>query len=191
MNRQRILFVTHCLLNPSAKVSRNDPSSGKEEEAFRRDFFRYCSDQGIGLIQLPCPEFTLYGPNRWGHTKQQFNHPFFREHARQILQPYVQQMLAYLQPGEEPKFKVLGVIGVEASPSCGVSRTCSGDWGGEFSRREDLEETLAKIQSVPESGVFMEVLQEMMKAKDIVLPVIGLDPNDKEALYDLLRSGME
>lgn len=55
-------------------------------------------EQGIQLVQLPCPEFTLYGPKRWGHTREQFDNPFFREHCRKILSPVLTQMKAYMGP---------------------------------------------------------------------------------------------
>ena len=84
MEQQKIVFVSHCALNTAAKVQRS-AQEGEQEEKLRREFLHWVVDQGIQLIQLPCPEFTLYGASRWGHVKEQFDNPFFRDHCRKIL----------------------------------------------------------------------------------------------------------
>lgn len=76
MEQQKIVFVSHCALNTAAKVQRS-AQEGEQEEKLRREFLHRVVDQGIQLIQLPCPEFTLYGASRWGHVKEQFDNPFF------------------------------------------------------------------------------------------------------------------
>ncbi len=68
MEQQKIVFVSHCALNTAAKVQRS-AQEGEQEEKLRREFLHRVVDQGIQLIQLPCPEFTLYGASRWGHVK--------------------------------------------------------------------------------------------------------------------------
>ena len=93
MEQQKIVFVSHCALNTAAKVQRS-AQEGEQEEKLRREFLHWVVDQGIQLIQLPCPEFTFYGASRWGHVKEQFDNPFFRDHCRKILQPVIQQMKA-------------------------------------------------------------------------------------------------
>ena len=184
MEQQPVLFVSHCILNTAAKVQRAIPTSQTAEERERLFFLRSALELGVQLIQLPCPEFTLYGASRWGHTREQFDNPFFRDHCRHILAPILQQMRAYLQ--EREKFRVLGVVGIEGSPSCGVGRTCSGPWGGEFSGRGDLPQVLAQVDSRPGPGILMEVLREMMDESAIHVPVVGLDGRDPRALRALL-----
>ena len=95
---KQILLVSHCLLNTASKVKGFKEEAMEKEEALRRQFLHAAIDHGVHLIQLPCPEFTLYGPKRWGHTREQFDHPFFREHCRKILSPVLTQMKAYMGP---------------------------------------------------------------------------------------------
>ena len=125
MEQQKIVFVSHCALNTAAKVQRS-AQEGEQEEKLRREFLHRVVDQGIQLIQLPCPEFTLYGASRWGHVKEQFDNPFFRDHCRKILQPIIQQMKGYLQPREQEKFQVLGVVGITTTyhSYSGMSAVC-------------------------------------------------------------------
>ena len=58
--------VSHCILNTAAKVVLYDEAEIKAEEALRRRFVGRALELGVQLVQLPCPEFTLYGAQRWG-----------------------------------------------------------------------------------------------------------------------------
>ena len=73
------------------------------------------------------------------------------------------------------------------SPSCGVKFTCSAPWGGEFSSHNDLPQLLRDVRCVPERGVLMEVLSQMMQEEGIDLPMVGLDAEAPQPLYDLLE----
>ena len=145
-------------------------------------------EKNVQIIQLPCPEFTLYGASRWGHVKEQFDNIFFRDHCRHILAPFIQQMRAYLQPREQHKFRVRGIVGINGSPSCGVDFTCSAPWGGEFSGRSNITEVLGQVTCFPEHGVLMDVLCQMMQEEGISLPLVGLDARNPQPLFDLLEA---
>lgn len=74
---QKIIFAAHCLLNTAAKVVLYEKEDMAAEETLRRRFLSKAVNCGIQLVQLPCPEFTLYGACRWGHVSNQFDNPFF------------------------------------------------------------------------------------------------------------------
>lgn len=82
---QKIIFTAHCLLNTAAKVVLYEKEDMAAEETLRRRFLSKAVNCGIQLVQLPCPEFTLYGACRWGHVSNQFDNPFFRNHCRELL----------------------------------------------------------------------------------------------------------
>ena len=84
---KKIVFVAHCLLNTASKVDLYDKEEIESEEKLRREFLSKAIEKGIQIIQLPCPEFTLYGTCRWGHVSNQFDNPFFRNHCKKILEP--------------------------------------------------------------------------------------------------------
>jgi len=181
---QKILYVAHCLLNTASKVAREPREGARQEEELRVAVLKKALERGVQLIQLPCPEFTLYGARRWGHVYEQFDNTFFRTHSRTILAPIIQEMQEYLTHPE--RVEVLGVIGIDGSPSCGVSHTCRGCWGGELSRRDDLQEVIRTVHLVEQSGVFMEVLQELLREAEIDLPVVGLYAPERERVLSLL-----
>lgn len=162
---QKIAFVSHCILNTASKVVMYTQEEMDAEENLRKKFMRKVIDNGVQLIQLPCPEFTLYGAKRWGHVSDQFDNVFFRSHCRKILAPIIDQLKEYL--ANEDRFEILGFVGIDGSPSCGVDYTCRADWYGSFEGRKDLEETLAGCRLEKGSGVLMAVLMEMLKEEQL------------------------
>ncbi|GAA6493224.1 MAG TPA: DUF523 domain-containing protein [Candidatus Bariatricus faecipullorum] len=162
---KKIAFVSHCILNTASKVVLYNQEEIQAEEDLRRKFMHKVIDSGVQLIQLPCPEFTLYGPRRWGHVSNQFDNVFFRDHCRKILTPVIQQLKEYL--ANEDMFEVVGFIGVDGSPSCGVDYTCYADWYGSFDGRSGLDETLASCRLGKGPGVLMAVLKEMLEEEGL------------------------
>ena len=79
---KKIIFVSHCILNTASKVVLYNQTDMDAEENLRKKFMHKAIDQEVQIIQLPCPEFTLYGPKRWGHVSNQFDNTFFRDHCR-------------------------------------------------------------------------------------------------------------
>ena len=157
---KKIIFVAHCILNTASKVVLFDEEEVIAEESLRKKFLNLAIEHDIQLIQLPCPEFTLYGAKRWGHVSNQFDNIFFRSHCKKVLRPVVEQLQEYLANGSS--FEVLGIVGIDGSPSCGVDYTCYGDWYGAFSGRQDLDETLADCHLEKSPGIFISVLKEML-----------------------------
>lgn len=74
---KKIIFVSHCILNTASKVVLYNQTDMDAEENLRKKFMHKAIDQEVQIIQLPCPEFTLYGPKRWGHVSNQFDNTFF------------------------------------------------------------------------------------------------------------------
>ena len=122
---KNLLIVSHCILNNAAKVEQ-DEAELAEEYKIREELMQLILKKDVQLLQLPCPEFIMYGSQRWGHVKNQFQHPFYMEQCRKILEPVLLQLQEYAQHVE--KFHVLGIVSVEGSPNCGYHLTCEGEW---------------------------------------------------------------
>lgn len=172
MDKIKVIFVSHCILNLGSKVTYREKNIFNGEEISRRKLIDAALDNNVCIVQLPCPEFNLYGANRWGSTKEQFDNPFFKDSSRKMLEPYILQIQEYLH--KKNKYEILGIVGVDGSPSCGVNFTCSGEWGGEINKRSDLTEVIKTIHRVKEKGVFMETLESMLKEKDIFIPILTM-----------------
>lgn len=168
-----LLIISHCILNTASKVAMDEQEL--EEEYEKKDrLIRCVMENNIQLIQLPCPEFIIYGSRRWGHVKEQFMHPHYYKECKKMLHPILLQMKEYLNYPEE--YQIIGIVSVEGSPSCGYRTTCSGKWGGELSG--DVNE-IKKMQNtckpVDGLGVFMEILEEELKVRDMAIPILTME----------------
>ena len=154
MNRgKKIVLVSHCVLNQNSVVK----PYGRKAEDFK-DLLMKLIEENIGIIQLPCPEISLYGLKRWGHVKDQFETPHFRKQSKLMIENILDNLIEYKSNG----YEILGVIGIKGSPSCGISTTCRGDWNGSIGSGGDLGEKLKSLREVSEAGVFMEVLKKSL-----------------------------
>ncbi len=168
----KILVVSHCILNTASKVVSYNKEEIREETLNRKKLMNYVLDNNIQLLQLPCPEFVMYGASRWGHVKDQFNHPFFRKQCRDMLEPIIMQLREYASFPE--RFQVLAILAIDGSPSCGNNLTCKGEWGGEFSGCPDFESKVKGLYMAKESGVFMEELKLLLEAEQMDIPIKDL-----------------
>ncbi|MCY1151328.1 MAG: hypothetical protein OWP43_02775 [Sphaerochaetaceae bacterium] len=183
---KKIIFVSHCILNVASKVVMYNKEEMEKEEALRKDFLNKAINNDVQIIQLPCPEFTLYGAKRWGHVSNQFDNIFFRNHCKRILTPIIEQIQEYL---DNPQmFKLIGIVGIDGSPSCGVDYTCFGNWYESFEVREDLNQTLASCKFDKGNGVFIEVLRNMLSENklDDRVKVTALFAEEREKCLNLL-----
>lgn len=165
MNRsKKIVVMCHCLLNSNSKIAGLAHYPGALLPVVNKHL-----TTGAGLLQLPCPEMTYLGLKRWGMTKDQYDTPFFRRHCRNILQPYIDQIAEYLANG----YRIEQIIGVDGSPSCGVTRTCAGYCGGMID--EQNPQTAREIEG---NGVFIEELSAMLRERNLSIPFAAIDENN-------------
>jgi predicted secreted protein len=170
---KRIIVVAHCLLNQNSISDRTADFPSQ---------FRALIDlimaNDIGLIQLPCPELTCLGldrKDRLGGTR-----PLLQENSRirnllsepgsmDQLRHKAEEVAAQIQEYQSYGFEVLGVIGVNRSPSCGVETTS-----------QDGQETAGQ-------GVFMELLTDALQGRGQTIKMVGVKTSESEASVQKLR----
>ncbi len=166
---RKILMVSHCILNSNAKVE-----GLSQYEGIFKEVVDMIHEEGIGIIQLPCPEMIMYGIKRWGHVKEQFDTLFYRENCRKMLKPIIGQVKGYTDAG----YEIIGVLGVDGSPSCGVNLTCSGNWAGDFSSKEDIEDKVRDLKIIESSGVFIEELKKYFEEYNLEILFVAINEDD-------------
>ena len=57
---KKLLIVSHCILNNASKVEQDEVELAGEYE-LRSELLNLIVENNIQLIQLPCPEFIMYG----------------------------------------------------------------------------------------------------------------------------------
>jgi len=157
----KIVVVAHCILNQNSRVLGIAYYPGMVNEIV--DILR---KYDAGVIQMPCPELTYAGLLRWSQTKEQYDTPAFREHCRQIASHIADQVEEYLRNG----FKVLAILGVDGSPTCGVDETSVGYEGGYLPKFAPTRE--ANLIKAP--GILIEELQSELKKRKVTVPFKGI-----------------
>jgi predicted secreted protein len=117
----KVAFVAHCLLNQNAKVIGGAVCPGIYSPVVEQ-----LRARGWQLVQMPCPELTFTGMNRFWAVREQYDTVAYRRHCRRIVEPVAGAVGAHLERGDE-----VVLIGLEGSPSMGVRLTSSDpDRGG-------------------------------------------------------------
>lgn len=161
---KKIAILAHCILNCNSKVV---GLSGYKSSI--REIINKYMNEDIAIIQLPCPEFTFLGLKRWGMTKEQYMHNKYRNHCRELLMPYVEQIKMYLEEG----YEIIEYMGVDHSPSCGVNYSCRGYLGGDVCNGRNSIETVSE-----EMGVFTEEFKAVLDKEGISISFKAIDEKE-------------
>ncbi|MCW3991950.1 MAG: hypothetical protein NWE79_04530 [Candidatus Bathyarchaeota archaeon] len=155
----KVAFVCHCVVNQSARAWWGEVGASRES-GMMSDAIGVLVSQGVGAIQMDCPEFSLYGNPRPPRSTNEYDTPEFRNRCREIASRACDQMECLLERGRDPRIELVAVIGLENSPSCGVERT---------TRTVD-----GRRVSAPGRGLLIEALDMEMLLRGIDAPFISL-----------------
>jgi predicted secreted protein len=174
---KRVLFLAHCILNQNSRVKEIAMDRG-----MLMPVVSILHQEGVGMIQMPCPEFTYLGPDRWWQAKAQYDTPNYRRHCRELSTFIADQMEEYAKHG----YSVLGIIGMDDSPSCGINNAGPVvEWGG----RPQVE--LSDAPKEAGKGVFMEELIREVRRRGLELPRLkGLDVGSEDYAGDEELAGL-
>ncbi|MBB6218028.1 putative secreted protein [Anaerosolibacter carboniphilus] len=111
LRKKKIILATHCILNQNAVIRDWERAEG----AFN-SIVRILLDYNVGIIQLPCPEFTYLGEGRPPKTKEEYDKESYHLHCKQLSIPIVKELGEYIKKD----YHILGLIGIQGSPSCDI-----------------------------------------------------------------------
>jgi predicted secreted protein len=188
---QQVVFLSHCLLNENTRYLGGACRAGCIPEVVQQ-----CLDRDLGIVQLPCPEQLAWG----GVLKRRLlftyglkeRHPllyrmrrvllpiallYTRLVYRRLAQETARQVADYLDSG----FTVVGFVGVDGSPSCGVATTLdTSHLDGFLSLCRDTLTTmqlnnLVRERAAPGSGLFVAELRKALARRRAVVPFLAHD----------------
>lgn len=149
---KKVVFVPHCILNQNVRAVGKEKSNGTIKEIV--NFF---AEAEVGIVQLPCPEVEFDGGlDRPLKTKENYNNEIYRNCCREISLKILKEVRKYL----DKEYKVVGILGVEFSPTCAVYRIENGN----------------KI--LPGKGILMEELEKEMQKENFQVPIIAVNLNN-------------
>ena len=133
------VLCSPCILNPALRA--DGITKPSDIEAFERTKAR-CDTFGIHMIPLPCPETIHLGSARTpGTFLERLNSPAFA----QLLDSLEEQVKGMIAKEGSP----LCIIGVNSSPTCGVTSTYYGSKGDEPPKRAGRGVFLSRFSGIP------------------------------------------
>lgn len=157
---KKVVLVAHCILN------QNSISDGTADfQGTFKEIAEVLVKSNVGILQLPCPELMCLGLDRGNiHGAEQ---PVVAENTRirkslskkysvQKLKKLVEYVIYQIEEYYKNGFSIIGIIGVNRSPSCGVDTTTNYNMeiGGE--------------------GIFIKAIYKKLKSKNIKIKTIGI-----------------
>lgn len=157
---RRVIFLAHCILNQNAI------SDGTADyPAAHWEVVRTLLDARVGIVQMPCPELCCLGLDRGDpqgaespvvventRIRSAIQEPGAAAEMAGLVRQVVHQVSEYLQNG----FDVVGIVGMDRSPSCGVNTTSD------------------ENQELAGQGVFMAAVQSALAEAGLQVPIIGV-----------------
>jgi predicted secreted protein len=148
---RKVILLPHCALNQNSRVA-----GAAVQPAAMIDLVMGLLEREIGLLQMPCPELSAFGLNRAKVVvEREMRTEAGRELSRRLARDLVRQVRTYL----ECKIHVIGVLGKNGSPSCGVEET----WDGGVCKG---------------SGAFIEEIAAELSKHRIALEMTGIHDNE-------------
>lgn len=168
----KVLVVSHCLLNKSTRWWRDDKPI-ERNRGLAAQLIEFVSNHGIGIIQLPCPEFTFCGNPRPPRTKDEYETlNGFIEHCSKLAKLSVEQIESLVSMSQKPRIEILAVVGVKGSPSCAVN---------------SAPRKVNANKYVEEEGIFLGLLRKEMRKKGLSPSFIEFDFDEPEKIKGWLN----
>jgi predicted secreted protein len=182
---RRLVVVSHCLLNQNTRYPGGAVCPGAVAGALQP----YLGD-GVGLLQMPCPEQRTWGGVRRPPMLWALHHRRLSGALRRLL-PVVRRYLRWrygrlartvardVADAARAGQQVVGVLGVAGSPSCGVRTTLDLDVAlRRVSRSEQvltarwLSQDVVAAAERPGAGIFIEALQKRFASRQLEVPFV-------------------
>jgi len=157
---KKVVLLAHCILNQNAKIDRCAHYPGMLLEVVSA-----LIAAGVGVIQMPCPELLYLGLDREAEhgavttvesedsrVAGRMQDDAAQALCRRLANDLVQQVEDYQKHG----FEVIGVVGINGSPTCGV------------------EIGWSTTGETHDPGEFIQTLREELDKKGISLPMRGI-----------------
>ena len=189
----RLIFLAHCLLNENTRYL-----GGARRGGAVREILQPCLEHGIGIV-LPCPEqhawggvlkrrlLLFYGSE--GTLRYRLRNallPLALWYTRRIYRRLARETADQIQDYQKSGLTVLGIIGVDASPSCGVHKSLNMrdamEGVGRLERdRATAEDANLIVTSTVTSGrgLFIELLRKELDKRGMSIPLTAHDLIDE------------
>ena len=164
---KKVIFLAHCLLNQNAISD----GTAVCPAAFG-ELIQLLLDHEVGIVQMPCPELCCLGLDRGDvhgaerpvvEENTRIRRAMEKDGPRQKREALADLVAEQVQEYHKHGFQVLGIVGANRSPNCGVETTSDFD------------------REVEGRGAFMDAIAQQLEAAGISVPMLGLKGSDGAA----------
>ena len=180
---RKVVFLSHCLLNENTRYLGGAGRAGGVVEIVTPYL-----ESGIGIVQLPCPEerawggvlkrrlLAFYGAEARGRYRlRHLLLPLMLLYTRRVYRGLARQVATQVEDYLASGYTVLGIVGVDDSPSCGVHRTVDVKRALAALGHLPLTATATSVNAivresvVPGRGLFVALLQEELTRRELTV----------------------
>ncbi|MCP4179678.1 MAG: DUF523 domain-containing protein [bacterium] len=158
---KKIILVAHCILNQNSLCDGLAKYPG-----IAKEILNLISSFNVGIIQMPCPELLSLGLSRKNEggslepltaENTRIRKLLYEKSAFNKLEKIVDAILYQILEYKKYFFEIVGIIGIDPSPSCGVNSTS----------KDNIE--------VQGKGVFIELLEQKLMKNGIYIKKTGIN----------------
>lgn len=186
---RHVVFLSHCVLNENTRYL-----GGACRHCCVREVVERCMDRGLGMVQMPCPEqevwggvlkrkmLRLYGTGRAGRRVVRVLLPGALLYVRFAYRALARSVAARIDDYSRSGFTVVGVVGIDGSPTCGVRTTIDVAGFAEEMASVDpatfsveAQNDMVRRHAVPGRGMFIQELSRALRARGLRVPLLAHD----------------
>jgi predicted secreted protein len=153
---RKVIFASHCMLNQNARIT-----TAADFPAMFEPLVEWLKEHDIGIIQMPCPELRVLGLGRVT-VRDGLETAEGHAHLHQIIGDLIYEIKQYQFHG----FDVVGILGKQGSPACGVTMT----W---LDNRQQ--------EGV---GVFIRLFRERLAEEQLDVEILGVADHEQQKAID-------
>lgn len=174
---KKVLLMAHCILNQNSISDNTADFPGTFKEVVNL-LLQY----DVGVVQMPCPELLCLGLDRGDihgaeravvventRIRNALNQSLATKKLKVLVDQVIFQIDEYIKNG----FSIVGIVGINRSPSCGIDTTSMND------------------KEVEGKGVFMESLSKKLKNKGMKIEMIGVKTSEVDKSITKLKKLLE
>ncbi len=188
---RRVIFLSHCLLNENTRYL-----GGACRGGCVREIVAQCIDAELGMVQMPCPEERAWGGvlkryllmtyglrerHPWAYRLRYLLITAARAYTRLRYRRIAAQVASQIQDYVRSGFSVVGVVGVDGSPSCGVHTTVGVDALDALCALEpasfkvEKQNRLLREHAITGQGLFTQELQRALRRRGVSVQFLAHD----------------
>ena len=186
---KKVVFLSHCLLNQNTRYL-----GGACERGATPLVVRECLERGYGIVQMQCPEQRAWGGVLKRHLLRYYGSqgtllyrtrdlvlPILLWYTRLVYRRLARQVAKEVADYTTSGFEVVGIVGVNGSPSCGTVQTIGFRQSLQLvanltpaATRHDMNAIVLRSLT-PGRGLFTDALQRETKRLGLNVPHFAFD----------------